>query len=57
VHIARDLDLLVAVVIGIAALGAGLLLRGALRFVLLVVGLLIAAYVAGLLPGVRLPRF
>jgi uncharacterized membrane protein required for colicin V production len=48
-NVSADLDLLIAVIIAIAAVIGGLLLRGPLRFVVLIAGLLAAGYVAGLL--------
>jgi hypothetical protein len=48
----KDFALVIAGVIGVAALGEGVLLRGPLRIVVFVAGLLIAAMVAGL---VRVP--
>jgi hypothetical protein len=49
----RDLGLFIAIVIAIAGIGGFLILRGALRYLVLIAALLIAAYVAGWLP--RLP--
>jgi len=52
-NIVEDLDYLVAVVIAIAGLGGFVLLRGVLRFVVLIAALLIAAYIFGLLSPLR----
>jgi hypothetical protein len=51
--IVEDLDYLIAVVIALAGLGGFVLLRGVLRFVVLIAALLIAAYIFGLLPPLR----
>jgi hypothetical protein len=50
VAIARDLRLLIAAIAAIAGIGGGLALRGPIRFLVLLAGLLVAAYLLGLLP-------
>ena len=52
-QIALDTRLFVAVLAGILAVAGGLALRGPLRFLVLLGGLLVAAYFAGWLPPVR----
>jgi hypothetical protein len=52
--ISRDLQLLIAAVIGIAGVAGFLAFRGWLRFVVLIVGLAVAAYMLGLLPELKL---
>lgn len=54
--ISGNLQLLVAMVVGILAIAGGLALRGPLRFVVLLGGLLLAAYLGGLLASIRLPQ-
>ena len=53
-QIAVDTRLVVAVLLVILAIAGGLALRGWLRIVALLGGLFLAAYVAGLLPAIRL---
>jgi hypothetical protein len=50
--IGRDLQLLTAVVVAILGVGGALAIRGPLRLVILLAGLLVAAYLLGLLPHV-----
>jgi hypothetical protein len=54
-QITGDLRLLAAVFAGILGIAGVLALRGPLRFLVLILGLLLAAYLAGLLPSIRLP--
>jgi len=53
-QIAVDSRLFVAVLLVILAVAGGLALRGWLRFVVLLVGLAVAAYFYGLIPTIRL---
>jgi hypothetical protein len=52
--ISADLRLFAIVLVTILAIAGGLALRGALRWVVLFGGLLVAAYLAGFLPAVRI---
>jgi hypothetical protein len=53
-NLTRDFQLLIAVVAAIAGVAGLLALNGWLRFLVLTAGLLIAAYLLGWLPEVRL---
>jgi hypothetical protein len=53
-NLSRDFQLLIAVVAAIAGVAGALALRGWLRLLVLIAGLLIAAYLLGWLPKVRL---
>jgi hypothetical protein len=53
--LSRDLEVFVAVVILIAGVGGALILRGlVVKLIVLAIAVLIAAYVAGLLPPLPL---